>query len=142
MRVAAEDLRQLADEFRRRIANPVYPAFETGFDNRLGDQPGRIGKVKQDRVFVGMFFDQPTVAQDRRDRAHCHGKTARAGGLLTQRVMLQRDSLVADAALIAANAQRGNHVMGTLQRGNRIAGGRKMNIRANGIKYIAGDFTK
>ena len=88
-----------------------------------------------------MFFDQPAIAKDRRDRAHGHRETAGAGGL-AESVMLKRNSFVANAAFIAANPQGGNDIVGVLQRCDRVGGGTKLNIRANGIKYIAGNFAK
>ena len=89
-----------------------------------------------------MFFDQPAIAKDRRDRAHGHRETAGAGGLLAESVMLKRNTFVANAAFIAANPQGGNDIVGVLQGCDRVGGGTKLNIRANGIKYIAGNFAK
>lgn len=56
--------------------------------------------------------------------------------------MLKRNTFVANAAFIAANPQGGNDIVGVLQGCDRVGGGTKLNIRANGIKYIAGNFAK
>ena len=89
-----------------------------------------------------MGLDQPAIVEDRRDRAHGHREAAGAGGLLAEGVMLQRNALVANAAFIAADPQGGNNIIGVLQRRDRVGGGREMNIRANGRKYIAGNFAE
>ncbi len=67
-------------------------------------------------------------------------ETAGAGGLLAESVMLKRNTFVANAAFIAANPQGGNDIVGVLQGCDRVGGGTKLNIRANGIKYTSGQF--
>ena len=89
-----------------------------------------------------MFFDQPAIAKDRRDRTHGHRETAGAGGLLAEGVMLKRNAFVANTAFVTANPQGGNDIVGILQRCDRVGSGTKLNIRANSIKYIAGNFAK
>ena len=140
--VAAEDCRQLANQLRRRVADAVHPTLKAGFDNRLGDQARRVGEVKQNGVFGGMFFNQAAVVENRRNGAHRHGESARPGGLLAQRIVLQGDTLVADPALIAADPQGGDHIVAIFQRRHRVAGHAEVNIRANSIKHIAGNLAE
>ena len=80
--------------------------------------------------------------KNRRNGTHRHGETACAGGLLAQGVVLQGDTLVANAALIAAYPQGGDDIVAIFECRHRVAGYAEVNIRANRIKHIAGDFAK
>lgn len=88
-----------------------------------------------------MFFDQPAIARIAGIQRMAIAKPP-APVVSWPSVMLKRNTFVANAAFIAANPQGGNDIVGVLQRCDRVGGGTKLNIRANGIKYIAGNFAK
>ena len=79
--------------------------------DRLGDDPRRISKVENER-FRRQLFHFARHLKDHRDRPQRLGKTADAGGLLAQQVVLETQPLIGGARRQLSDTQLGQHKAG------------------------------
>lgn len=103
----------------RRIAHAINHIIALRAQ-RLRDQTARVGKIKDQNIWLRHPARELAIAGEDRDAAQRHGKPARARRLLTEHAVAQRRALIKNAAFIRIAPDGGNDIIRIPERFFRI----------------------